>query len=335
MGLIFPSVASAQQAPRLWEPPLSSPPLSRTTPYSYTSWAVGVLLWTRVYLWCFQTQTWHLKCPFFLFFNLKKKFGLFLYWQGMSFGFLGGVCILKTSTLITWPTGVLGETWVLCHLHPLKQLLSALVAPIMLLLLNKSHSMQRCDKWFSGHPLYCGSWGIAGNTPLALGYLGDSPRTGILELASCWDSFAHSTPQGLKLLCGWALWALFPPKHLQVSSPCGSDSWAPRASSELHVPVCCLCSSSSLRSHEISLLPHPLGNKWAMHNRVNSTPWRGMTFCGEACGGKVNGGVTSKKWPALPVRVLSLIRVTHSDLCTLSTTQSPCEEHITLISELK
>lgn len=41
--------------------------------------------------------------------------------------------------------------------------------------------------------------------------LGDAPRTGVLELASCWDSFAHSTPQGLKSLCGGALWALFPP----------------------------------------------------------------------------------------------------------------------------
>lgn len=252
----------------------------------------------------------------------------------MSLRFLGGICILKTSTLITWLTGMLGETWVLCHLHPLKQLSSALVAPVMLLLLNESHSMQRCDKWFSGHPLYCRSWGIVGNTPLALGYLGDTPKTGIIELASCWDSFAHSTPLWLKLLCSWPSGHYFP-QTSPGSSPCGSDSSAPRASSELHVPVCCLCSSSSLRSHEISLLPHPLGNKWAMHDRVNSTPWRGMTFCGEARGGKVNGVVTSKKWPALPVMVLSLIRVTHSDPCTLSTTQFPCEVHITLISELK
>lgn len=36
-------------------------------------WTVGVLLWTLVYLWSFWTQTGHLKRPFFLYFNLKKK----------------------------------------------------------------------------------------------------------------------------------------------------------------------------------------------------------------------------------------------------------------------
>lgn len=155
------------------------------------------------------------KASFFFFFSilqLEEKFQTIPVLVGMSLRFLGGICILKTSMLITWLTGMLVETWVLWHPHPRKQLLSALVTLIMRLLLNKSHSMQRYDdKWFSGHPLYCGSWGIVGNTPLALGYLGDTPRTGILELASCWDSFAHSTPLGLKLLCSWTLWALFPP----------------------------------------------------------------------------------------------------------------------------
>lgn len=156
-----------------------------------------------------------------------------------------------------------------------------MVALIRLLLRNKSHSMQRYDNWFSEHPLCCGSWGIAGNTPLALGYLGVSwGGTDVGRHSQDWGTRASVmlsqlcslNATGTEITVRRGPLGIISPKHLPVSSPRGSDSCAPRASSELHVPVGCLRSSSSLRSHEISLLPHPLGNQRAMHDRVSSTP---------------------------------------------------------------